>query len=63
MLRRIRTEKHLSQDEVAARVGVSRSHIGRFETGEKIPNLNMLFRLAVALEIQASDIILEAERL
>lgn len=62
VLRRIRTEGGLSQDEIAARVGVSRSHIGRFESGEKIPNLKMLFRLAEALGIPASDIILEVEK-
>lgn len=49
VLRRLRVEKGWSQEELAARVEVSRSHIGRIETGEKISNLKMFLKLADAL--------------
>ncbi len=61
ILRRLRNQAGISQEELGARVEVSRSHIGRFETGEKTPNLRMLFRLADALDVKASVIIAEVE--
>ena len=57
ILRRLRNEIGISQEELGARVDVSRSHIGRFETGEKVPNLKMLFRLAEALNVEAWAVI------
>ena len=61
ILRRLRKEVGISQEELGARVDVSRSHIGRFETGEKVPNLNMLFRLAEALNVEAWTVLKEME--
>jgi len=62
ILRRLRNAKGWSQEDLAVRLEISRSHIGRLETGEKQPSLKMLFRLADALEIPASAIILEMEK-
>ena len=62
ILRRLRNAKGWSQVDLAVRLEVARSHIGRLETGEKQPSLKMLFRLAEALEIPASAIIAEMER-
>ncbi len=62
VLRYFRKERGLSQDELAARVDVSRSHIGRLETGEKQPSLKMLFRLAEAMDVPASAVLAEMER-
>ncbi len=62
VLRHFRKEKGWSQEELAARLDVSRSHIGRLETGKKQPSLKMLFRLADALEIQAFEIIKAIEK-
>lgn len=61
ILRRLRNEAGISQEELGARVEVSRSHIGRFETGEKVPNLRMLFRLADALGVRAWTMVQELE--
>ena len=62
ILRRLRNAKGWSQIDLAVRLDVSRSHIGRLETGEKQPSLKMLFRLADALEVPASTIVLEMEK-
>jgi len=62
ILRRLRNAKGWSQEDLAVRLEISRSHIGRLETGEKQPSLNMLFRLADALEVQPSVIIAEMEK-
>ena len=62
VLRQVRNAKGLSQEDLAVRLDISRSHIGRLETGEKQPSLKMLFLLAEALEIPASAIISEMEK-
>ena len=60
-LRKFRNARGLSQHELAAMLGISRSHIGRLENGEKQPSLAMLFRLASALEVPASAMIAAME--
>jgi transcriptional regulator with XRE-family HTH domain len=62
ILRRQRNAKGWSQEDLAVLLDISRSHIGRLETGEKQPSLKMLFRLADVLEIPASVIISEMEK-
>ena len=62
ILRCLRTAKGLSQEGLAAKLEISRAHIGRLENGQKQPSLKMLFRLAEALETQASEIIAEMEK-
>ena len=57
MLRRFRQEKDLSQEELAALVNVSPSHISRMESDVKVPNLEMIFRLAKALEVGPDELI------
>ena len=57
-LRILRISKGLSQEELAARLGMnSNTHISRLESGAQTPNLDMVFRLAEALEVKASQII------
>lgn len=57
VLRRFRQEKNLSQEELAALVDVSPSHISRMESDLKIPSLEMVFRLAKALEVEPDELI------
>ena len=58
VLRILRISKGLSQEELAARLGMnSNTHISRLESGAQTPNLDMVFRLAEALEVKASQII------
>ena len=62
VLRRLRFEKGLSQEALAERTGMaSHSHLCRLESGRKQPTLEMLFRLADALEVPASAIVAEME--
>ena len=60
-LRILRNSKGLSQLDLATSLGISRSHIGRLETGEKQPSLDMVFRIAEALDVSASSIIAAME--
>ena len=63
VLRRLRFERNVSQEALAERMGMaSHAHLSRLESGQKQPSVAMLFRLADALEIPASAIILEMEK-
>ena len=51
-LRRLRYEKNLSQEELSERVGVASPYISMMESGHKYPNLEMLLKLAEALDVR-----------
>lgn len=46
-----RKMKGLTQEEVAERVGISRTNVSRFESGEYNPTLEMLVKLATAMDL------------
>lgn len=57
-MRRLRIERGLSQEELAEKMDMtSNAHISRLENGKKLPSLEMVFRLADALDIKASKLI------
>ena len=57
-MRRLRVERGLSQEELAEKMDMtSNAHISRLENGKKLPSLEMVFRLADALDIKASKLI------
>jgi transcriptional regulator with XRE-family HTH domain len=58
VLRRLRVERGLSQEKLAERVGmVSHAHLSRLESGRVQPSVEMLFRLADALGVEAWEIV------
>ena len=58
VLRRLRHERRLSQEALAERVGMAaHSHLSRLESGHAQPTVEMLFRLADALKIEAWEIV------
>lgn len=58
VMRRLRIERGLSQEELALRLDMSsHAHISRLESGKKQPTLDMVFRLADALGIEAWEIV------
>lgn len=50
----IRKIKGLTQAEVAERAGISRTNVTRFESGEYNPTLEMLVKLAAAMDLDVS---------
>lgn len=56
-LRKLRTEKKLSQVELAFRGNFDRNYIGMLERGERNPSLLNLIRLADALELKLSELL------
>jgi putative transcriptional regulator len=51
----IRTEKGLSQFELASRIGKNASSIGRLEIGKVNPSLRYLIDIAKGLEVDISE--------
>lgn len=48
-IRRLRRERRWTQQELAARVGVTTAYIGHLERGERKPSLETMVRLSGAL--------------
>ncbi|MDS1344339.1 helix-turn-helix domain-containing protein [Planktothrix agardhii] len=61
VLKQRREFLNLSQEELAFEAGLHRTYISLLERGVKSPTLNVLFRLANALDIPASEFIQEIE--
>ena len=55
-LKEIRTEKGLSQAQLAEMVGVSRNTISSIETGQFSPTAKLTLILSIALEKQFEEI-------
>lgn len=59
-IRAKRTDKNWSQEELAFECGLHRTYIGAVERGEKNLTLKNLIRIARALDVTASEIMLVA---
>lgn len=56
-LKQARTEKKISQQELAKLVGIHYTNIGRYERGEANPTTNVLNKLAQALDVSPDFLI------
>lgn len=61
VLRQLRLEKNLTQDQLSEMVGVASPFISMLESGHKYPNLEMIFKLADALGVPSGDILNKME--
>ena len=57
----IRTARHLSQDQLAEKLGVSRQTIISLEKGRYNPSITLAFKLAKLFECQIEDIFIYEE--
>lgn len=60
MVRRLREERGLSQEDFAELTGHHRTYIGFLERGERSPNIETVHRVAQALGLNASDLLRDA---
>ena len=60
LLKKLRSEKNLTQGQLAKEVGVSPGNVGDWETGKSKPGYNALASLARIFEVSA-DYLLEIE--
>ena len=56
-LRQLRTTRQLTQEEMAAKAGFSRSYYNEIETGKRNISLLNLHKLAQCLEITISELL------
>ena len=59
MVRKERLKRNLSQEDLAARVGVHRTYIGMIERAEKNITLNNIEKIASALKIKIYELFKE----
>ncbi len=50
-VKQIRTERHITLKQLSIKSGVSTTHINDVENGEKSPSLEVMVRLAKALDL------------
>jgi transcriptional regulator with XRE-family HTH domain len=63
VIRELRTEQGISQEELGNRTGLHRNHVGQVERGELSPTLTSVEVLADALGLPPSELIARSERL
>ena len=61
VLKEIRQDRSLSQEELGFESGYHRTYISLLERGRKSPSLNTVFQLATALELLPSEILRRTE--
>lgn len=57
VLRRLRAERGMTQEDLAFASGAGRAAIARMETGRQLPSMPTLVRLAAALGVDASEVV------
>lgn len=62
-VRALRSKKGYSQEDLAFRIGIHRTYLGGIERGERNPSFTNIRRIAEALDVRTSELILRAEKL
>jgi transcriptional regulator with XRE-family HTH domain len=62
VVRELREEQGVSQEELGNRTGLHRNHVGQIERGELAPTLKSVEVIAAALDVQPSELIARSER-
>lgn len=61
VLRRLRQERKLSQEELAFESGLNRQFVSLLELGERSPSLQSLYKLAAGLGLTGSELLIHLE--
>jgi|ERR1044071_3791854 transcriptional regulator with XRE-family HTH domain len=56
-LKRIRTEKGISQGQLADKLKMHASHISRYENGATAPSIDVLKKVSAALQVSADELL------
>lgn len=54
-VRRLRQQRGLTQEELAARAGINRNYVGMIEREENSPTVDKLESLAIALDVDVTE--------
>jgi transcriptional regulator with XRE-family HTH domain len=57
IVRALREERGLTQDQLAERAGVSATYIGFIERGDNVPTLMIILQIASALKVRSSELL------
>ena len=60
-IKKIRLERKLSQETLAFEAGIDRTYISDIEKGKRNISIQVVYKLALALQISFSDLIKEIE--
>ena len=58
----LRTQKEMSQEELAAALEVSRQSVSKWETNQSVPDLDKIIRLADLFGVTVDELVREGER-
>lgn len=61
-IRAIRKKRGLSQEVVSGLAGIARTHLTMIENGSKQPNLETVWKLALAMNMRPSELIRRMEQ-
>ena len=62
ILRALREDAGLTQEELAARARIHRTYVSLLERDKKSPTLDVLFRICAAIGVNASEFIARVEQ-
>lgn len=60
-IRKLRRERDLTQAELAARLGINKQNVSRYESGRVEPRRNMLDKFATALGVSLDELLGSSE--
>ena len=60
-IRMMRFQKGMSQELLSGLAGIARTHLSMIENGRKQPNLETIWKLAVALDMRPSELVQKIE--
>jgi len=63
IIRDVRNQKSISQEELSRKTGLDRSFLSQIETGKKSPSLSTILKLSKAFDINISDLMKKFETL
>lgn len=62
-LRRLRQERHMTQEQLAEKLHSAKQVISRYETGDRIPRADAAARIAAALDVPISYLVTDADEI
>ncbi|MBQ5328831.1 MAG: helix-turn-helix transcriptional regulator [Oscillospiraceae bacterium] len=61
-IRSLRIKKGITQEVLSGLAGIARTHLTMIESGKKQPNFETIWKIALALEMNPSELVAEMEQ-
>jgi transcriptional regulator with XRE-family HTH domain len=61
-LRKVRKDAKITQEELAFAAGIERNYVSLIERGINQPTIRVIFKLALALDVAPSELLLKTEQ-